>query len=93
MYLHPEVQERACKELDAVVGSGRLPVFADRENLPYVNAIVKETLRWHNVAPLNLPHFNIADDEYQGYFIPAKATIIINAWYVVQELLKNPGPI
>ena len=46
MVLYPEVQKRAQDELDQVVGVDVLPTFDDRLNLPYINAIVKETLRY-----------------------------------------------
>ena len=52
MVLHPEVQRKAQEELDAVVGTDRLPSLVDRENLPYVESVMKETLRWHPVTPL-----------------------------------------
>lgn len=52
MMLYPEVQERAWKEIDAVVGTDRLPNFEDRSSLPYVEAVLRETLRWHPVFPL-----------------------------------------
>lgn len=52
MLQHPEVQERAQAEIDAVVGSDRLPNFDDRPNLPYVEATWMETLRLYSVAPL-----------------------------------------
>ena len=52
MTLFPEVQKAAQEEIDRIVGSDRLPSFADRENLPYINALVKETLRWQPVVPL-----------------------------------------
>ena len=42
---HPEVQVKAQKELDSVIGRDRLPDFSDRESLPYINAILKELLR------------------------------------------------
>jgi cytochrome P450 len=48
---YPEVQARAQAELDAVVGTDRLPDFNDQPNLPYVNAILKEVLRWQPVTP------------------------------------------
>jgi len=54
MLLFPEVQKKAHDEIDAVVGSGRLPTLADRPYLPYVSAIVTEALRWHSVAPLGM---------------------------------------
>ena len=52
MVLYPDVMRKAQHEIDVVVGSGRLPTFADTPNLPYVRAIVMEVLRWRTVAPL-----------------------------------------
>ena len=52
MALYPEVQKKAQAEIDAVVGPSRLPDFDDRPSLPYINAIVKELMRWHPVTPL-----------------------------------------
>ena len=82
MSQNPMVQEKARRELDAVVGPSRLPDLTDRKSLPYVNAVVKETMRWHSVAPLGLPHVSTADDEYNGYFIPKGTIILANAWLV-----------
>ena len=49
--MHPDVQRKAQAEIDAVVGQDRLPNFSDQAKLPYVNAIIKETLRWHPIFP------------------------------------------
>lgn len=54
MVLHPEILKRAQDEVDAVVGRLRLPNLNDRQNLPYIDAIVKEVLRWRPVAPLGV---------------------------------------
>ena len=51
MVLHPNVVKRAQDEIDRVVGKERLPSFRDREKLPYINALVKEVLRWDAVGP------------------------------------------
>ena len=83
MVLHPEVQARAQAELDAVVGRDRAPSFADRENLPYIRACVREALRWRMVGPLGVPRRTVADDVYEGYFIPKGAIVIENIWYVL----------
>jgi hypothetical protein len=48
----PEVQKKAQAELDEVVGRHRLPTFADYVRLPYIRALVKESLRWKTVDPL-----------------------------------------
>ena len=52
MALYPDVQKKAQAEIDALVGSNRLPDFEDRPSLPYINAVVKEGLRWHSAAPI-----------------------------------------
>lgn len=52
MVLFPGVQERAQAELDTVVGTDRLPDFSDRNQLPYIAALIKEVWRWQPVAPL-----------------------------------------
>jgi len=54
MTLFPEAQAKARAEIDAVIGSDRLPSFADRDSLPYVEALVKEVLRWNAVAPAGI---------------------------------------
>jgi cytochrome P450 len=52
MLLHPEVQAKAQAEIDRVVGKDRLPDFDDRPALPYLDAVLRETLRWFPVLPL-----------------------------------------
>ncbi|KAI0631985.1 cytochrome P450 [Trametes polyzona] len=92
MALHPEVQRKAQAELDAVVGPGRLPDHSDSERLVYINAVVKEALRWHVVLPIGVAHRTLEDDEFCGYFIPAGTTIIPNVWGMLHdpEVYKDP---
>jgi cytochrome P450 len=52
MLLYPDVLRKAQAELDAVIGRERIPTFEDRDNLPFIRAMVKETLRWRPVGPL-----------------------------------------
>ena len=80
MSLHPEVLSNAQAELDKVVGGHRLPDYSDKEDLVYINAIVAESLRWHNGVPLSLAHCTTADDEFHGYFIPAGTIVLPNIW-------------
>lgn len=74
MAMYPEVQCKAQSELDGVVGNGRSPEFED--NLPYIQAVVMESLRWIPVVPLGVPHCVSADDEYRGQRIPKGSMII-----------------
>ncbi|KAG7087484.1 hypothetical protein E1B28_013446 [Marasmius oreades] len=85
MVLNPQVQTRAQKELDELTGFTRLPEFADRKNLPYIDAVLSETLRWNPVVPLALPHRAVNDDIYEGYLIPKGSTIVPNAWAVLRD--------
>ncbi|KAI0264150.1 cytochrome P450 [Gloeopeniophorella convolvens] len=90
--LNPEVQRRAQAELDSVTARERLPTFEDRPSLPYTDAICKEVLRWHPVAPLAVPHATIQDDLYEGYFIPKGAIIIGNTRALLQDPRVYPEP-
>ena len=82
MALYPEVQRKAQDEIERVLGPGRLPKMIDRPSLPYINAIVKEVLRWHPVAPMAVPHMSTADDHCGKYFIPKGSILMPNIWYV-----------
>ena len=91
MALHPDVQRRAQAELDAVIGTSRLPLSSDRAALPYINALVSECLRWLPAVPLGLPHRSMEDDEYAGYSIPGKSVVFSNVWYVhISPRLRSP---
>ena len=80
MSLHPDVLKKAHQELDKVVGPDRLPDFCDRDALIYVQAVVKEALRWLGVLPMGVPHRIITDDEFHGYFVPEGTLLMPNIW-------------
>ncbi|KAH9175619.1 cytochrome P450 [Lactarius sanguifluus] len=80
MITNPEVQRRAHNELDAVVGRSRIPTFSDAPNLPYIQAMAKEALRWRPALPLSLPHSTTEDDWYNGMFIPKGTLCLANLW-------------
>jgi len=85
MLAYPETQARAQAELDAVVGRTRLPSFADYPHLPYIRAIVKESLRWRPVDPVGLPHRSTEDDWYEGMFIPKGTVCVANVWHLNRD--------
>ncbi|KAI0698980.1 O-methylsterigmatocystin oxidoreductase [Cerioporus squamosus] len=90
--LHPEVLKKARAELDEVVGPDRLPDFSDRDSLVYVDAVIKEILRWHNSTPLSLPHCASEDDELHGHFIPAGTVLFANTWACMHDPLAYHEP-
>ena len=47
MTLRPDIAKRAQEEIDKVLGNeSRLPTLEDRDDLPYIDCILKETYRW-----------------------------------------------
>jgi len=92
MTLYPEVQRRAQAEIDQIVGKSRLPEFSDEDALPYVQAVLREVLRWHPALPLGVPHKVTVSDVYEGYLIPAGSTVIPNAWGMMHNPAVFPEP-
>ncbi|KAG2053777.1 cytochrome P450 [Suillus hirtellus] len=91
MVLYPEVQTRAQAEIDSVIGENleRLPDWDDRAPMPYINAIIVETLRWFPVAPLGIAHATVNDDIYEGYYIPKGQSDITISSYA-RSMARNP---
>ncbi|KAJ7811372.1 cytochrome P450 [Mycena leptocephala] len=92
MAVHPDIQQKAQSEIDTVIGIHRLPEFEDRPSLPFVEALYREVMRWKPVLPLGVPHAAIADDIYNGYFIPKGATVISNIWAMTRDESIYPEP-
>jgi len=92
MVVHPEVQAKAHAELDLVVGKDRLPNFTDKDNLPYIDSVMKEVLRWNMMTPLSVPRRLTQDFVYKGYHLPKGATIMPNSWAISMDPLVFPEP-
>ncbi|KAG7087817.1 hypothetical protein E1B28_013757 [Marasmius oreades] len=82
LVLYPDVQKKAQEEVDRVVGRDRMPTYKDLEpeQMPYLNALLREILRWRGVGPLGIPHRLNQDDYYEGYFLPKDTIVVPNAW-------------
>lgn len=79
MARHPEIQKMAQAEIDSIIGKDqRLPSITDRDSLPYIECLIKETLRINPIGPL-IPHSLEEDDIYNGWRIPKGAWVIANA--------------
>ncbi|KAI4368157.1 hypothetical protein MLD38_016745 [Melastoma candidum] len=89
---HPEIQNKLRNELDTVLGPGVQVTEPDTQRLPYLQAVIKETLRLRMAIPLLVPHMNLQDAKLGGYDIPAESKILVNAWYLANNpsQWKNP---
>ncbi|XP_037083183.1 cytochrome P450 2F3-like [Pollicipes pollicipes] len=72
----PDVQERLAAELHQVVGRERAPTLADRPHLPFTEAVLMETQRLANIAPIGVPHVSTAEFQLGGYTVPRGAQVI-----------------
>ncbi|WYZ42267.1 hypothetical protein EsH8_V_001162 [Colletotrichum jinshuiense] len=93
MAKYPEAQKRAQEEIDRVIGSDRLPTISDRDNLPYIDALIKEVLRWHVIAPMGLLHMSSEEATYLNYRIPKGSLVLCNIWWFMNnpEVYKEPS--
>ncbi|XP_042485844.1 cytochrome P450 CYP736A12-like [Macadamia integrifolia] len=82
---HPKVMKRLQEELMNKVGIDRQVEEDDLVKLEYLDMVVKETMRLHPVAPFLLPHESLEDITINGYHIPKKSRVIINAWAIQRD--------
>jgi cytochrome P450 len=86
MVLHPEIQAKAQAEVDAVVGRGRAVTDEDVARLPYIQCIVKETLRMHPPGPLlSWARLAVHDAHVGGHLVPAGTTAMVNMWAIAHD--------
>ncbi|ELU36387.1 cytochrome P450 domain-containing protein [Rhizoctonia solani AG-1 IA] len=100
MTLYPDVQAKAQSEIATYLqthSDKRFITMDDKPHLPYVSALVRETLRWHPVLTLVGHRSNGEDDENvvvgdKTYRIPARTAVIANVWKIMHnpEVYSNP---
>ncbi|KAK9005833.1 hypothetical protein V6N11_043253 [Hibiscus sabdariffa] len=81
---HPNIMEKARQEMDIVVGKNRIVEESDISNLPYLQAVVKETLRLHPTGPM-IVRESSQDCTIGGYEIPAKTRLFVNVWAIGRD--------
>lgn len=77
---NPEAQRKAQDEIDRFVGGKRSPTFDNEDALPYIRAIVKETLRMRPVTSIGSPHYTTAPIVYKNIYIPANSVVSLEQY-------------
>ena len=92
MAVNPDIQKKAQKEIDRLLGGERLPTLSDEEDLPYISALIKEIYRWHAPLPISIPKLLKEDDVYKGYHLPKGAIVVENLWAIFHDPIVFPEP-
>ncbi|XP_057869275.2 cytochrome P450 750A1-like [Cryptomeria japonica] len=82
---NPGVAKKMQEEIESVVGRERAVSERDIGSMEYVQCVVNETLRLYPALPLLLPHESTQDCTVEGYFIPEKTRLIVNAWAIGRD--------
>ena len=82
---NPESLNKAKAELAQAVGADRTFEEDDIDNLPYLKAVIKETLRLHPPIPFLVPRRAMEDTNFQGYHIPKDTQVLVNAWAIGRD--------
>lgn len=92
---NPAKMAKAKQELTEKFGSGVVTIGEQEAmQLPYLNAVIKETMRLHVIAPLLLPHRAEKEVEICGFTIPKHTQVLVNAWAISRDsILGKPNQV
>ncbi|XP_044509865.1 cytochrome P450 81Q32-like [Mangifera indica] len=82
---NPKTILQAQAEIDTNVGQRRLIEESDMATLPYVNGILKETLRMYPVAPVLVPHESSEECSIGGFHVPRGTMLLVNMWLIQND--------
>lgn len=85
MMKNPQVLNRAVEEIDAIVGKENIVEESHIHSLPYLKAVMKETLRLHPILPLLVPHCPSETTTISNYTIPKGSRVFINVWAIQRD--------
>ncbi|CAK8542256.1 unnamed protein product [Lathyrus sativus] len=90
---NPEKLTKAKKELCQEIGKDEVIEESHIIKLPFLQAVVKETLRLHPPAPFLLPHKCDESVNILGFNVPKNAQILVNVWAMGRDstIWKNPN--
>ncbi|XP_010525236.2 PREDICTED: cytochrome P450 76C4-like [Tarenaya hassleriana] len=81
----PKKMVKVQEEIRQVIGENRVVQESDVTSLPYLQAVVKETMRLHPPAPFLLPHKAESDVKIFDFFVPKNAQVLVNVWAIGRD--------
>ncbi|KAH9290543.1 hypothetical protein KI387_034660, partial [Taxus chinensis] len=93
MVENPEVAKKMQEEIESVVGRERAVKESDLASMEYLQCVVKETMRLYPAVPLLIPHESTEACTVNGYFIPERTRILVNAWAIGRDPIIWDDPL
>ncbi|KAF7844728.1 geraniol 8-hydroxylase-like [Senna tora] len=90
---NPEKLKKAKQELQLSLHKDEQFKESHISKLPFLKAVVKETLRLHPPTPFLIPHKSEEDVELCGFVVPKNAQILVNVWAMGRDssVWENPN--
>ncbi|XP_065856817.1 iridoid oxidase-like [Euphorbia lathyris] len=85
LFRNPESMRKVKEEVTQVVGPKRKVEESDLDELPYLQAIIKETLRLHPVIPLLIARNTLEETKFMEYVIPKDTQVFVNTWAIGRD--------
>lgn len=82
---YPQYQEKIQNKIDDTIGKERSPCDDDRRKLPYVEAFINETLRYHCAGPILIPRSTTCDTSLKGYKLAKNTFVLVNMWSCMRD--------
>ncbi|XP_058193833.1 cytochrome P450 736A117-like [Rhododendron vialii] len=79
---HPQAMKKLQAEVRLIAQPNHSVIEDDLDQMSYLKAVIKETLRLHPPGPLIVPRESTKDVQVMGYDIAAGTLVLVNAWAI-----------